>query len=261
MIVPGARRAIRFPRHSFRPASVTLERIGQLSPDGSKYWDSQHWVSAFSRDGSWRWNGKTWVPADPPEHPPLPAEIQARAAAPRGFLQAVPGFRSGARAKIAIVVLVLVVLMTVGAIQLAMHRIGTQQPVASPSASPASVALRSKQLQLAVASPSPEVATHPSPASRRPAASPSPSPTPTPSPTPPPTCGAPPNPFGYDFCPPAALIYHPPPTFCDYFTCIASFWTNIKGYIEECVDGTYSHTGGHAGDCTGHGGDRRPLSQ
>jgi TM2 domain-containing membrane protein YozV len=36
--------------------------VGQLSPDGSQYWDGQAWVPAISGDGRWRWDGQQWVP-------------------------------------------------------------------------------------------------------------------------------------------------------------------------------------------------------
>lgn len=73
------------------------------------------------------------------------------------------------------------------------------------------------------------------------------------------TCGAPSNPWGYNFCG-GGFIYSPPSNFCDYFTtCIPSFWQSTKGYVEECVDGTFSHSGGRSGSCSSHDGDRRPL--
>lgn len=66
------------------------------------------------------------------------------------------------------------------------------------------------------------------------------------------------NPWGYSFNP-GQLIYHPPATFCDYFACIPSFWTFTKGYVEECRDLTFSHSGGRSGSCSHHGGNARPL--
>ena len=85
----------------------------------------------------------------------------------------------------------------------------------------------------------------------------------TPPPTrtkpPPSTCGAPANPFGYDFCSPPSLIYSPPSSFCGYFNCIPSFWKSTNGYVDECSDGTYSHSGGRQGACSYHGGELRPL--
>jgi hypothetical protein len=95
----------------------------------------------------------------------------------------------------------------------------------------------------------------------RPTARPTPRPTarPTPRPTPPPsTCGAPPNPWGYNFCG-GNVINSPQSTFCGYFNCIPSFWTSTNGYVDECTDGMYSHSGGVSGACSHHGGERRPL--
>jgi hypothetical protein len=92
-----------------------------------------------------------------------------------------------------------------------------------------------------------------------------PIPTPTPIPTQPPaptpttaTTGVNGNPWGYDFSP-GNLIYSPPTDFCTYFNCIASFWQSTNGYVDECQDGTYSHSGGRSGACSHHGGEMRPL--
>src|SRR5437588_2433198 len=114
----------------------------------------------------------------------------------------------------------------------------------------------------------------------RPTATPTPTSTPTPTPTPTPrpatpvpvaatkapappppatnTCGAPNNPWGYNFCG-GNVISNPPSSFCSYFSCIASFWTTTNGYVEQCVDGLFSHSGGRSGSCSHHGGNRRPL--
>ncbi|MBV9709497.1 MAG: hypothetical protein JO011_01135 [Ktedonobacteraceae bacterium] len=101
---------------------------------------------------------------------------------------------------------------------------------------------------------------------------PTPTVAPTPIPTQPPTPTAPPapqatqvpatgvngNPWGYNFQS-GNLIYDPPANFCDYFNCIASFWKHTNGYVDECIDGTYSHSGGVSGACSWHGGEMRPL--
>jgi hypothetical protein len=103
-----------------------------------------------------------------------------------------------------------------------------------------------------------------------PTPTPTPSPTPTPTPTqlpapptpaPPPvvnTCGAPANPWGYNFCG-GNYISSPPSNFCSYFNCIASFWKSTNGYVEQCADDTFSHSGGRQGSCSSHGGNRQPL--
>lgn len=67
------------------------------------------------------------------------------------------------------------------------------------------------------------------------------------------------NPWDYDLTPPGGLIYNPPANFCDYFNCIKSFWESTNGYVDECVDGTYSHSGGVRGACSRHGGEAQPL--
>jgi hypothetical protein len=131
---------------------------------------------------------------------------------------------------------------------------------ARPSASPGTVAV-------AVSSPtnagtSFDAAPSPSPSPRTPSPSPVARP-PSPSTQAPPaaapnTCGAPLNPWGYNFCG-GSLIYSPPSNFCAYFNCIKSFWQSTKGYVDECHDGTYSHSGGRQGACSYHGGELRPL--
>jgi len=118
-----------------------------------------------------------------------------------------------------------------------------------------------------------------------PTSSPTPGPTPTPTPipkstsapvpatpaavvvtkAPPPpppvanTCGAPSNPWGYNFCGTGSYIYSPPTAFCNYFACITSFWKSTNGYVEECADNTFSHSGGRSGSCSYHGGNQQPL--
>jgi len=108
-------------------------------------------------------------------------------------------------------------------------------------------------------------------------ATPSPTPAPTaklvavpvapkataPPPPPPPAaafnyCGAPANPWHYNFCG-GSVIYAVPGDFCSYFPCIKSFWKSTNGYAEECVDGMYSHSGGRSGACSYHTGELRPV--
>jgi hypothetical protein len=71
------------------------------------------------------------------------------------------------------------------------------------------------------------------------------------------TCGAAANPWGYTFCG-GSTISSPPSNFCSYFNCIASFWNGV-GYVEQCVDATFSKSGGRSGSCSSHGGNSRPL--
>ena len=96
------------------------------------------------------------------------------------------------------------------------------------------------------------------PPTRAPTAAPTPRPTPTP-PPPPNLCGAPPNPWNYNFCG-GGTISNPPSNFCTYFTCIKTFWQSTNGYVEECTDGEYSHSGGVRGSCSKNGGNLRALN-
>ena len=124
----------------------------------------------------------------------------------------------------------------------------------------------------------PELASTPTPTpTATPTRTPTPTPTPTPKATAPPaaptqapvkpsqapparaTCGAPANPWGYNFCGGGKYIYGPPSTFCSYFSCIPSFWKSTNGYVEQCADGMYSHSGGRSGSCSYHGGNNQPL--
>ena len=96
-------------------------------------------------------------------------------------------------------------------------------------------------------------------ATPRPTPSPTAQPTPKPTPTPiaQPT-GVYGNPWGYDFRS-GNVIYNPPGAFCSYFDCIASFWTSTSGYVVQCGDGAFSHSGGRQGVCSRHGGYYRTL--
>lgn len=68
------------------------------------------------------------------------------------------------------------------------------------------------------------------------------------------------NPWGFTFDPAdGTLIRHPPGNFCAVFRCIASFWAFTGGYVVECKDGKFSHSGGVRGACSFHGGVWRPL--
>jgi hypothetical protein len=82
-------------------------------------------------------------------------------------------------------------------------------------------------------------------------------PKPTPRPAAPKLCGAPANPWGYTFCG-GAYITSPPSDFCAYFDCIANF-PKGHGYVEQCMDGRFSRSGGRQGACSYHRGERRPL--
>jgi hypothetical protein len=70
-------------------------------------------------------------------------------------------------------------------------------------------------------------------------------------------CGAPANPFGYDFCG-GELIRRPARAVCDYFHCAPALWSG-RGYLVQCRDGMVSLTGGQPGACAGHRGVRRTV--
>jgi hypothetical protein len=88
-------------------------------------------------------------------------------------------------------------------------------------------------------------------------------PAPKPSPVrttkkPPSLCGAPSNPWGYNFCS-GSDIYSPPGNICSYFSpCIGNF-SNGKGYLVECKDHSYSMSGGRPGACSDHDGEWRAV--
>ena len=115
--------------------------------------------------------------------------------------------------------------------------------------------------QIALATPSPTLTPTPTPTALAPPPLTT-TPAPPSAPPPPPSknlCGAPSNPWGYNFCG-GATIFSPPNTFCQYFSCIDNFW-NGRGYVIQCSDGMYSKSGGIRGSCSYHGGNLRPLYQ
>jgi hypothetical protein len=89
-------------------------------------------------------------------------------------------------------------------------------------------------------------------------------PTTQPTPTPKPAVAAPPQPTPTQ--PPAqptynfnssggTLVYNPPANFCESSrTCVSTFWTATRGYVVECANGKYSHSGGISGACSRDGG-------
>ncbi|MFI0791469.1 hypothetical protein ACH4OY_02010 [Micromonospora rubida] len=70
-------------------------------------------------------------------------------------------------------------------------------------------------------------------------------------------CGAPVNPFGYDYCG-GSSIRKPDIRVCDYFDCGQDFWAG-RGYLVQCRDGAFSLTGGRADVCATHDGLRRTV--
>lgn len=120
--------------------------------------------------------------------------------------------------------------------------------------------------------PSPTPTTMPSPT---PSPTPTPTPTPTPVPAPPvqqpaqqqpaqqapaPATGVNNNPWGYDFNP-GSYIYNPNSGFCSYFSCVTTFWKSTNGYVVECGNNEYSHSGGVSGACSRDGGVQAILYQ
>ncbi|MGC4894670.1 hypothetical protein [Micromonospora sp. DT31] len=70
-------------------------------------------------------------------------------------------------------------------------------------------------------------------------------------------CGAPTNPFGYDFCG-GQRIRRPAAGVCDWFECVPDFWSG-QGWLVQCRDGAISRTGGQRDVCAGHQGWRRTM--
>lgn len=112
-----------------------------------------------------------------------------------------------------------------------------------------------------------------------PTETPTPVPTPTETPTPtqapvqsqpeqqqqpvqqqPATTGVYGNPWGYDFNP-GSKIYNPNSGFCSYFSCVTTFWKDTSGYVIECGNGDFSHSGGISGACSRDGGVQAILYQ
>jgi hypothetical protein len=70
-------------------------------------------------------------------------------------------------------------------------------------------------------------------------------------------CGAPANPWHYNFCGGSAIT-NPASGVCTYFNCIPSFSDGV-GYMVECNDGTFSMSGGRRGACSDHSGEGRTV--
>lgn len=83
---------------------------------------------------------------------------------------------------------------------------------------------------------------------------------PAPMPTSPPVhTGVNGNPWGYDFTP-GNEIYQPPADFCgQYFTCVTTFWKAANGYVAQCANGLFTHSGGVRGECSRDGGKGQIL--
>ncbi|ADD40099.1 hypothetical protein [Stackebrandtia nassauensis] len=102
-------------------------------------------------------------------------------------------------------------------------------------------------------SPSPEPSTSSEKPSPKPSKSESPSPPPKPD-----LCGAPQNPYGYNYCGTGGVVHDPPGDICFYFECI-DYFDEGKGYMVACDDGMVSMSGGRSGACSYHGGVGRTV--
>jgi hypothetical protein len=110
----------------------------------------------------------------------------------------------------------------------------------------------------------------PTAAALRPTATPTarPRPTATPTPKPQPTATSAPaypainnNPWDYTFADTGHLLTDPNAAVCVYLKCIPSFWKSTNGYVEQCQDAMFSHSGGVQGACSYHRGELRPVYQ
>lgn len=72
-------------------------------------------------------------------------------------------------------------------------------------------------------------------------------------------CGSPLNPWCFSVLGGSSVIYRPPQDICSYLNCIESFWSYTNGYVMQCADGWFSHSGGVSGSCSSHGGNARAL--
>lgn len=127
--------------------------------------------------------------------------------------------------------------------------ITTETPTDTPTLTPTSTPTMS---------PTPVQATQLTPTPTHPAPTPTPTPKPQPTPTPTHCVGVNNNPWCYDFNP-GNLIYSPPSAFCNYFPCVSTFWSATRGYVAECTNGSYTHSGGVSGACSRDGGVMRAL--
>jgi len=123
----------------------------------------------------------------------------------------------------------------------------TIEPTKAPTAKPTAMAVKQT-----VPTPIPTKAPTPRPTPTQP---PAPAPAPTQAPK-----GVNGNPWGYNFVP-GNYIYSPNAAFCDYFQCVTTFWTKTSGYVAECGNGEYTHSGGLSGACSRDGGVAQVLYQ
>ncbi len=201
----------------------------------------------LSPDGKWWWDGQKWQPVEQ---------------APQAIAQAPPpskGSAGNSRKALFIGIGVgagVLLLFSVCVAALSSPSSPKGAPVAVATSTPTATATLKTPTAAPTAVPTPPPTAAPTVAPAAPQQQPPP---PPPPPAPKNLCGAPSNPWGYNFCG-GATITSPPGDFCQYFNCIGNFW-NGRGYVIECNDGAYSKSGGIRGSCSYHQGDLRPLYQ
>ncbi|MET7965411.1 hypothetical protein [Micromonospora sp. NPDC005305] len=121
----------------------------------------------------------------------------------------------------------------------------TPEATATPTAAPPPVA------------PAVQVKPGPRPQHTRPAPTTAPSRSTPPRPAAERRCGAPANPYGYDFCG-GTRIRKPARGVCDSFDCVPGFWSG-RGWLVQCRDGTVSLTGGRRDSCADNQGYHRTF--
>jgi hypothetical protein len=65
------------------------------------------------------------------------------------------------------------------------------------------------------------------------------------------------NPWGFDF-ERGKLIKDPPAGFCDFFACVDRFWSDARGHVVQCHDGSFSQSTGRRA-CADYEGYWRTL--
>jgi len=238
----------------------------------------------FSPDGRWWWDGKQWQPVQPRPravtHPPrsTTGPQRARSNLLPTWAKIVLGlfflpitayvlvFRSGWKPATKMVAAAGWSAVLVASLALTSSSYATGARPSPQTAAPTAATGTAASTSTVTPTPTgtPMLGPTPTPVLARASAPAALVPAVTHTPTPPPAapardlCGAPSNPWGYNFCG-GSFINSPPSNFCSYFTCIPNFWRSTNGYVDQCADGAYSHSGGRQGACSFHGGERRPL--
>lgn len=95
------------------------------------------------------------------------------------------------------------------------------------------------------------------PGHTEPASSPTRSPVEPPPSLAPELCGAPENPYGYNYCG-GVLVHEAAPDVCRWFDCVPGFWAG-RGYLTVCSDGRIGMVGGPTGRCPERAGRKDPV--